>query len=170
MTRNILLTGKSGVGKTTAIKTIVENLSSDLVAGFWSKEMRERGKRVGFAIETLSGKKGILAHVDFTAGPRVSKYRVSIQDIDSVIIPELRIARDSDCIIIIDEIAKMELFSKLFAPEVIKCLDTERVIGTIQKRGSSFLEEVKQRVDVQLLELTLENRDEIPQHVLSLLK
>ncbi len=124
---------------------------------------------MGFAIETLSGKRGILAHVDFETGLRVSKYQVSVQDIDSIIIPELKKTRESNNLIIIDEIAKMELFSKFFAPEVRKCLDTGRVVGTIQMRRSPFLDEVRQRRDVRILELTLSNRDVIPMKVLSML-
>jgi len=117
----------------------------------------------------LSGKKGTLAHIDLNTGYSVGKYHVSVEDIDSIIIPELKEARQSNNPIIIDEIAKMELFSELFAPEVLRCLDTGRVIGTIQKRRSSFLDEVRQRVDVEILELTLGNRDEIPMTVSSLL-
>ncbi|MFW9767373.1 MAG: NTPase [Candidatus Thorarchaeota archaeon] len=170
MKRNILLTGRPGVGKTTAIRKIVERLPPVTTRGFLSYEMRERGRRVGFAIETLSGKKGTLAHIDFKTGYRVSKYHVSVEDIDSIIIPELREARESDNLIIIDEIAKMEMFSKLFAPEVRRCLDTGRVVGTIQQRRSLFLDEVRQRRDVRVLELTLNNRNDMPLRVLSLLE
>ena len=166
---NILLTGEPGIGKTTAIRKIVEDLEPNTVRGFLSYEMREKGRRVGFAIETLSGKRGTLAHIDLNTGFRVSKYHVSVEDIDSIIIPELIEARQSHNLIIIDEIAKMELFSKLFAPEVRKCLDTSRVVGTIQNRRGPFLDEVRQRADVRILELTLDNRDEIPRMVSSLL-
>ena len=167
--RNILLTGRPGVGKTTAIRKIVDGLPETTTRGFLSYEIRERGRRVGFQIETLSGKKGTLAHVDLNTGFRVSKYHVSVEDIDTIIIPEIEDARKSNSLIIIDEIAKMELFSKLFAPEVRRCLDTGRVVGTIQQRTGSFLDEVKQRPDVQVLELTINNRDDIPVQVLSLL-
>jgi nucleoside-triphosphatase len=169
MTSNILLTGRPGTGKTTAIRKIIENLTPKTARGFLSYEISEQGRRVGFAIETLSGKKGTLAHIDLKTGFRVSKYQVCVEDIDSIIIPELVEARESNNLIIIDEIAKMELFSKMFVPEVRKCLDTGRVVGTIQQRRGLFLDEVRQRADVHILELTLSNRDEIPLHVLSLL-
>jgi nucleoside-triphosphatase len=169
MMSNILITGRPGIGKTTAIRRIAERLEPNTARGFLSYEIREIGTRVGFAIETLSGEKGTLAHIDFSSGPRVSKYRVSVEDINSVIIPELKTARESDNLIIIDEIAKMELYSKLFAPEVRRCLDTGRVVGTIQQKRGHFLDEVRQRPDVQIIELTLSNRDKVPKRVLSLL-
>ncbi|MFW9976103.1 MAG: NTPase [Candidatus Thorarchaeota archaeon] len=170
MTTNILLTGKPGIGKTTAIKRIVEKLDPDEFSGLYSREMREGNKRVGFVLETFSGKSGILAHVNISSVHRVSKYGVNIKDINAIAVPELRLARETGKIIIIDEIAKMELFSRLFADEVTKCLNTKRVLGTIQQGNHPFLNEIKSRPDVQLIELTTENRDQIPMHVLKILK
>jgi nucleoside-triphosphatase len=169
MRRNILLTGQPGIGKTTTIKAIVDKLDPKSVAGFWSEEIRGRGGRVGFSIETLSGKRGTLAHINLSDGPRVSKYRVNIADIDSIIVPELAFARESGRIIIIDEIASMELHSQDFKDEVGRCLDARQVLGTIQQRKHPFLDEIRFRADVRLFELTISNRDEIPLQVLELL-
>ncbi|MHA3963417.1 MAG: nucleoside-triphosphatase [Candidatus Thorarchaeota archaeon SMTZ1-45] len=168
--KNILLTGKPGTGKTTAIRIVVDQLNPVSTAGFWSREIRVGGQRIGFAIETLSGKIGTLAHVNLEHGPKVSKYRVNINDIDSIIVPELEMARTSGRFIIIDEIAKMELFSENFEVEVRKCLETKRVIGTIQQRTHPFLNEIRSRSDVQLIELTTENRNLVPTQVLRILK
>lgn len=168
--KNILLTGKPGTGKTTAIRSVVDQLNPESAAGFWSREIREKGQRVGFTIETLSGKFGTLAHVNQKYGPKVSKYRVNIDDIDFIIVPELEMARASGRLIIIDEIAKMELFSKKFEDEVRKCLDTRRVLGTIQQRIHPFLDEIRSRRDVHLIELTTENRYHVPMQVLRILK
>ena len=168
--KNILLTGKPGIGKTTAIKRIVERLDSQNLNGFWSREIREKKKRIGFSIETLSGERGILAHVNQKVGPKVSKYRVNVEDIESIIIPELQRARDLGQFIIIDEIAKMELFSRKFVDEVLRCLDTRRVIGTIQERHHPVLDRIRSRDDVRIIELTSCNRDQIPQQVIDLLE
>ena len=167
---NILLTGTPGIGKTTAIKQIVEKLSHKKLSGFWSNEIREAGKRVGFSIETLSGKFGVLAHVNLRIGPIVSRYRVNIEDINSIIVPELENARRSCRIIIIDEIAKMELFSEQFKGEVRKCLDTRRVVGTIQEQRDPFIDEVRSRSDVILFKLTPSNRNQIPLQILEMLR
>jgi len=168
MRKNILVTGKPGIGKTTAIKSIIEKLDPDSIAGFWSEEIREAGQRVGFAIETLSGKIGTLAHVNLKTGPKVSKYRVNIDDIESIMVPEMEFARESGRVIIIDEIAKMELFSERFSDEVRRCLNTSRVVGTIQLRRDPFLDEIRSRSDVYLFELTTMNRNRIPLQVLEL--
>ncbi|MHA1909315.1 MAG: NTPase [Candidatus Thorarchaeota archaeon] len=162
---NILLTGKPAVGKTTAIKKIIDLLGSENVDGFWTTEILKAGRRTGFAIHTTGRKKGILADTLESSGPRVGKYRVNVGSIDEVAIPALERARTSGKKIIIDEIASMELKSSRFAPEVRKCLDTGRVLGTLQLRKGEFQDEVRSRTDVRLIEVTPENRDHLPAQV-----
>jgi len=140
MKKHVLLTGRPGIGKTTAIRKTIKRIGSKRVGGFWSSEIRKSGRRQGFAIHTVQNDEGILAHVDRKEGPRVSKYRVNIADINEIAVPAMRKARESGKIIIVDEIAKMELYSESFKQEIIRCLNQGRVLGTIQQRRSSFLE------------------------------
>ena len=158
------------MGKTTVIRRIADELGVEKAGGFWSSEIRERNRRVGFEITTLSGHRGVLAHVDFAGRPRVGKYGVSVEDIERVAIPALARARESNRIIVIDEIASMELCSRHFAPEVKRCLDTGRVVATLQQRRGGFLDEIRSREDIVLLELTHSNRDQMPLKVLTFLK
>jgi len=65
-------------------------------------------------------------------------------------------------IIVIDEIGKMECFSPLFRESLITVLDSENpVIGSIALKGSPFIEKVKRRNDISLIEVTEKNRDEL---------
>jgi nucleoside-triphosphatase len=157
------------MGKTTVIKRVVDELGIEKAEGFWSSEIREGNRRVGFEITTLSGEQGVLAHVDFAGRPRVGKYGVNVEDIERVAVPALVRARESNRIIIIDEIASMELCSRHFAPEVRRCLDTHRVLATLQQRRGGFLDEIRTRRDILQLEVTHSNRDQMPLKVLSLL-
>ncbi len=90
-------------------------------------------------------------------------------DIERIIVPVLRHARESGKSIVIDEIASMELTSPNFAPEVRRCLEMRRVLGTLQQKGGSFVQEVKERPDVRLLELTVSNRELMHRDILSML-
>jgi len=165
--RNILLTGPPGIGKSTAIRTIAEKLGVGRAGGFWSGEIRSGGERVGFDITTLDGLNGVLAHTNQNEGPGVGRYRVCLRDIDSVAVPSMVRARKEGKVIIVDEIARMELFSESFRKEIIACLDTRRVVGAIQQRADPFLDAVRRRNDVLLVTLNRTNRNQVPEEVLS---
>jgi nucleoside-triphosphatase len=169
MHQNILVTGRPGIGKSTVIKKVMDALGPSKVEGFWTSEVRQGTERVGFGISTLDGQTALLAHADLKSGPRIGRYIVNVSDIDRVIIPVLRHARETEKTIVIDEIASMELTSPGFAPEVRKCLDTRRVLGTLQQRGGNFVQEVRARSDVSIMELRTDNRDLMHQTILSLL-
>ncbi|MHA1902874.1 MAG: NTPase [Candidatus Thorarchaeota archaeon] len=164
---NILLTGRPGIGKSTVIRRIIEMLGPDRVGGFWSSEIREDNRRVGFSLETVAGERGTLAHIDSERGPKVGKYVVNVSEIERVAIPAMVAARTSGKIIAIDEIAKMELYSSKFISEVNKCLDTNRVLATIQQRSNPSLNEIRKRSDITLHTVSIENRELLPEQLYS---
>jgi nucleoside-triphosphatase THEP1 len=70
--RNILYTGLPGCGKSTIIEKIVQRINRPST-GFFTREIRDRGRRVGFSITTLDGQQGILAHIDIRSHIRVGR-------------------------------------------------------------------------------------------------
>ncbi len=65
--RVLLLTGIPGVGKTTVLAKTVDLLKQRgyKIGGMVSREVREKGKRVGFeVIDLTSGRRGWLAHLN----------------------------------------------------------------------------------------------------------
>ena len=161
-----MLTGVPGIGKTTIIQRVLSELSVN-AGGFYTQEVRQEGVRKGFRIVSLDGEEGILAHVDFKSRYRVGKYGVNREDMERVGVAALeRALRDSD-LIIMDEIGKMELFSSQFQEAVLRCLDSpQRVLGTIQKRQTPFIDSICSRKDVTLLEVTSANRVAVVQKIL----
>ena len=103
-------------------------------------------------------------------GPSVGKYHVRIKDIDEIAVPSMLEAREAGKLIVIDEIASMELHSSSFRNEVIRCLDTKSVIGTIQMKHHPFLNAIRGREDVTLFTLTKKNRNIFPDRVISLIE
>ncbi len=131
------------------------------MTGFFTREIREGGRRVGFSITTLDGKKGVLAHQDTKSRFRVGKYGVNLDHIDQIAVPSMLPAR-ADEIVVIDEIGKMECFSSLFRQTLVKVLDSENpVIGSVAVKGDKFIQRVKEREDVLLVHVTEKNRDEL---------
>ena len=75
---NLLVTGLPGVGKTTLIKRISEELKHLHPIGFYTSEIREGGIRKGFELISLDGRKRLLSHVDIKSSHRVGKYKVDV--------------------------------------------------------------------------------------------
>ncbi len=131
------------------------------MTGFFTREMRHGGKRVGFSITTLDGKEGVLAHQDTKSRFRVGKYGINLEHIDQIAVPSMLPAK-ADEIVVIDEIGKMECFSFLFRQTLVKVLDSDNaVIGSIALKGDKFIQKIRERADVLLIHVTENNRDEL---------
>ena len=57
---------------------------------------------MGFALKTLEGKQGVLAHKDIDSPFRVGKYGVNVDDIDRIAVPSM-IPDKEDQMVVIDE-------------------------------------------------------------------
>ncbi|UCC68615.1 MAG: NTPase [Armatimonadota bacterium] len=174
MTKHLLITGPPGCGKTTIVRAVVEQLrqSSARPRGFWTEEMRERGARTGFRIETIAGATGTLARVGVSSPHRVGRYGVDIEGFESVGVAEVEAAlaeaqRGEPVVLVIDEIGKMELFSERFCRAVERAFsEVPHVLATIMQRSHPFADALKARCDVRLLTVTGQNRAALPAEAL----
>ncbi len=167
--RHILVTGAPRCGKSTLIERVVRRLGRP-ATGFFTREIKEGGHRVGFAIDTLDGRRGILAHQGISSRCRVGKYGVNLEDIDRIAVPSLLPPRPGD-LVVVDEIGKMECFSPRFRETLVRVLNSgNAVLGSIALKGERFIEEIKGRHDVSLVHLSEGNRDEAFEIVLEHLK
>ena len=158
---NYLLMGHPGVGKTTIIKKLIEELKLP-AGGFYTEEMRENNMRMGFAIVTLSGFKGVLAHRNFKSRYKVGNYGVGVYTLNKIGVKEIQMCLVEKKVIVIDEIGKMELLSPQFQEVVWKALDADNpVLGTITLARHPFAQKVKARDDVVIYQVTQQNQEEV---------
>jgi nucleoside-triphosphatase len=159
----LLVEARPGAGKTTALRRLAALLGERDVplAGFTTEEMREQGRRVGFAVESFDGRRVTLAHVDLAGPPRVGRYGVDIEAFERIALPILRPPRKG--VLLIDELGKMELASERFR-RAIEALIEEPVplAATVHVARHAFTDDLKRRMDVELIRLSAANRDELP--------
>lgn len=162
---NILLTGKPGCGKTTLVLKVIDNLGLNAY-GFYTKEKRENGKRIGFELYSLINgsvvNTGILAHQHIKSSMRVGKYGVNLKVLDEMGIPAIEEGIKSKNFIVIDEIGKMELFSDRFKNILIKALEVNcSVLATIMERAHHIADQIKSRDDVKLIRVENTNCEKL---------
>ncbi len=161
--KNIFLTGKPGVGKTTALRTAL-GLIGVRTGGFYTAEVRAGGARTGFSIVTLAGESRMMASKAFKGPHKVGSYGVDLDAIDTVAAGAIEHALEKSDVVVIDEIGKMELFSDKFRAAVLRVLDADKpVIGVIMEKSHPFADMIKARADVELIEVTVENRNSVPE-------
>ncbi len=167
--KNLLLTGRPGVGKTTIMIRLAKVLG-DRVDGFYTQELRERGRRTGFLLNSMDGREGLLAHTDLKQGPKVGRYTVNLDDLDAIGTASIERATRAGRIVFLDEIGKMELLSKSFKREVLRALDSpSRVVATVRERADDFCDSLKKRDDVSLIRVTDSNRGDLPKRIIETL-
>lgn len=166
---HILFTGKPRTGKTTLLKRIVKELPS--CGGFYTEEIIERGQRIGFKIKTVDGKEGILAKKGLVSQYKLGHYGINIHDLEKIGVKAIEEAQYTKEIIVIDEIGKMELFSEKFKASVLSAFDSgKRVLATLHMAKIGFLNTLRDRKDVILFTVNINNHEEIFNKVLSLVE
>ena len=166
----ILLTAEPKTGKTTALMKIINMLGKDNCRGFYTEEIKENGERVGFSITTLSGKTGILSHVRSDSLQRIGRYGVNVEEFENICVRELEdvIEDEKTKYIIIDEIGPMEVLSARYRELLIRLLTSNKtVIGAIFKSSHEWLDEFKKNNNIEIIEVTVDNRDSIPMAIVS---
>ncbi|XP_017096132.2 nucleoside-triphosphatase THEP1 [Drosophila bipectinata] len=176
----VLITGPPGVGKTTLVHKIWSKLREKNVTsrGFYTEEVRgENGQRIGFDVVTLAGKRGILSRenpADHTKRPQVGKYSVYVQDFEALALPLLipKAPGSDGELLIIDEVGKMELFSKRFESAVRDLLQqkTPLVITIPQKGSLPLVEQLKKCPGAILRNVTKANREALVKEITDLIE
>lgn len=172
--KNILITGRPRVGKSTIIKKVVERLrllGYTKMGGFYTSEMVKDGRRAGFVINTLDGRSGRLAEIGLESRFTLGKYGIDMAAFESVALSALEDAINLGYLVVIDEIGYMEMKSRRFRELVLKALTLPPpVIATIMRSSFDFPDTIKAREDVMLITVRVENRDSVISDILEMVK
>ncbi len=163
----LLLTGPPGSGKTTLIRQVATRVGGT-AGGFYTTELREQGRRVGFELVTLTGERALLAHVQYPSPYRVGRYGVDLVTLERVGVAALRRAFATGQLVVVDEIGKMELRSAAFREVVQEALEGgARLLGTILQAAHPWADRLKRDPHVRVLPVTRDRWQAVLQEVLA---
>lgn len=166
----ILLTGRPGCGKTTVVRRVIDGIGPGRCVGFYTEEVRQRGRRVGFDVVTLDGRRGPLARVG-APGPRVGRYGVDLASFERLAVSALEVGlRTPSLLLVIDEIGKMELFSPRFVELLEPVFDAQAphaVVGTVMSGRHRQVDALRRSLGVRVVAVTVENRDRLPRQLIA---
>jgi len=168
--RLLLITGRPGSGKTTLVAEVAAAVGGR-AGGFYTQEIRAQGRRVGFEVVTLEGRRGRLAHVEARGPYRVGKYGVDLESFEATGVDALeRAIREKD-LILIDEVGKMELFSERFRRAVEAAVNSGKpVLAAVMLGPDPWVDRLKAHPEARLILLTPENRAQVRAEVRAWLK
>ena len=173
----VVLTGPPGCGKTTVVKRTVEKLGQRAV-GFWTEEVRDpkTKKRTGFKVVRTDGMSTLFASKTFTSKKLVGSYGVNVKRFEDSAVDFLKREMKKGLkgrIVVIDEVGKMELFSRSFRELVGELIEDPAVnlILTIPVRDvHPLVSRIRRLEGAVLIEVNEENRDHLPDDIVLLFK
>ena len=158
--KHLLLTGKVQVGKSTALKTFLEKngISADGYHTVWldkdtlAIQPYEGGERKIAAVTDENGRrKAVLDGFEYGA--------------------ELVENSGTKDVTVFDELGRLERCSERFMNAVLEKLRGEKpVLGVIKRENNEFLDKIRAMPNIVILEVTEENRGEIPRKIEELMK
>jgi len=147
--------------------------------GFFTEEVREHGQRTGFDIVSVNGERAVLARkaaLRELPGGRsscmVGSYRVHTEEFEKLALLSLEYKCEQGQlgpVVIIDEVGKMEQFSKKFIEKVrqVWADPAVMVIATVPAKPLPLVEEIRLARDTVQFVVTPQNRANLLAEILS---
>lgn len=164
--KNILLTGRPGIGKTTVINDSVHRFREVgiKIGGISTRELRVRNIRKGFMIQDIeSGREALMASTDFKTGPRIGRYRINLSVLIEVGVQAIHTAIDEAEVVVIDEIGPMELLSTEMSKIILRAIESAKpVLGVIHwKKCGRLIHTILSNPETKVIEVRHDNRDSL---------
>lgn len=166
--KNLFLTGEIGVGKSTLLKKLIEKINTS-IGGYVTERV----------IDNNTLKYNLISLYDGTEEYSISQMplnkhsnnpKVFLSSFNEGVFSILEKSFYERNVVIMDELGFMESKAYRFQDIVFKLLDSSNaVIGVLKKRDCEFLNNIRSRKDVVIIEVTEENRDTLLERLLLIL-
>jgi nucleoside-triphosphatase len=163
-----LLTGKPRVGKSTAIKRIINRIGPENFGGFYTEEVCNSTNRIGFNCVSLSGESQRIASVDSNSVVRVGRYGVEINTFENIALKAIKESLDTKKITVIDEIGFMQMLSVPFQQMIHEVISNQHfILGTICVDRHPEIDTIKELPGIKFYALNEENREMVTEIITS---
>jgi len=175
MCKKVVFVGPPRSGKTTLINRLLDYYRKQnyIIYGFLTPEIIRGNKRIGFNIFNLSNNKTykFARKGNYKTDLKLGNYSIFLESFKRLIEELKKLNYNSSDILILDEIGKMELYSKDFENFLYKIFTKE--INIIASIGEKLHHPVKQFIlnntNVITFHLNLQNQEEIFDKVIEIL-
>ncbi|KMT22259.1 nucleoside-triphosphatase [Clostridium cylindrosporum] len=170
---NIFLTGEIQVGKTTLLNKILEKINLSIGGFQVDRTIEQKGSsyiKEFFIISLINGqdsfKIATIKSVNDVCDVKV--FTDSFETVANTIINESLNSRN---LIVLDELGTMENEATYFQESVFSVLNSPKLtLGVIKKKPGKFIDKIRKRNDVMLIEVTKENRDYLLDDILEIIE
>lgn len=168
--KNILITGKVGVGKTTIVKHLLHKISIPW-GGYFTERVVEGKTTLAHRMVTSDGRAKIFADRSWVNLPQFGPMGVRVDVFEQLGVDILRKARQTAELIVMDEIGIMERNAKHFQQEVIACFGCPLpVIAVMKNSATDKWLALMSPDDYQIYNVIPQNRDTVFYDILELLQ
>lgn len=164
---NLFLTAPSGTGKSTIIKKVLCNLNISIGGFQVNRHLTKKDKIYFDMISFLDGKGNNLIGECI----KNKKATPNLYTFETKGVEILNTSLKNSDLIILDEIGFLEENAENFKSSIRKVLNSDKVVlGVLKEFDSPFLNELRNRKDIFILKVTLNNRNYITNHILNILR
>lgn len=154
----IFLTGERNIGKSTIIRSVIERMKCS-IGGFIQIDNSQNGNRRFKFVNLYSGE----CSDDIYS---MRENRITFDKFAGIMKRSMAIKRE---MIVMDELGFLELSSEKFRKIIHEMLDySVNIIGVLKRHNNSFIQSIKKRKDVTVIEVTKENRDGLADEIIEI--
>ncbi len=172
MPNNLLITGRIRSGKSTLLKTMIDSLEP-ITGGYFAQRLFILDQTRGFRLVDLSQELYLPNRriEDLQAFSDIFLVKGEESSVNEKIfrtlgVTSLRSAWGKKQLILMDELGTIEATVPEFMEAVYQTLDRDiPVLGILKKKAHPFLDQIKSRADVQLLDMDQMGCEEVQKEV-----
>lgn len=164
---NIFFTGPIGIGKSTILYKVIEDMKCS-VGGFISERYEQNEIKKFDMISLNDGKSN---NIFATYDKNRNEMKINEHVFKNEAVDILNMAFKTKDVIIMDELGFMENNIIEFKETVYNLLNSNKpVIGVLKKHDCEFLNDIKNREDTLIVQVTLENRNLLKDKIMCILR